>query len=42
MKDLLEGMPVRTFSLRVTWIVIRLALAIVLMGPGSYFLYQGF
>ena len=29
-------------TLRIIWIAIRIALAIVMMGRGSYFLYQGF
>jgi hypothetical protein len=29
-------------TLRIVWIAIRIGLAIVMMGRGSYFLYQGF
>jgi hypothetical protein len=28
--------------LRVVWIAVRIALAVAMMGHGSYFLYQGF
>lgn len=29
-------------ALRILWIAIRIGLAIVMMGRGSYFVYQGF
>ncbi len=29
-------------TLRIVWIAIRILLAIVMMGRGSYFMYQGF
>mgnify|MGYP001372014538 CR=1 FL=1 len=32
----------RKDTLRVLWIAIRIGLAIVMMGRGSYFMYQGF
>ncbi len=32
----------RNDALRVLWIAIRLGLAILMMGRGSYFMYQGF
>lgn len=32
----------RNDALRVLWIAIRIGLAIVMMGRGSYFMYQGF
>ena len=32
----------RKGTLRVLWIAIRIGLAIVMMGRGSYFMYQGF
>lgn len=34
-------MPRHT-TLRVLWIAIRIGLAIVMMGHGGYFMYQGF
>jgi hypothetical protein len=32
----------RNDALRVLWIAIRIGLAILMMGRGSYFMYQGF
>jgi hypothetical protein len=32
----------RHAALRILWIAIRIGLAIIMMGRGSYFLYQGF
>lgn len=32
----------RNDVLRVLWIAIRIGLAILMMGRGSYFMYQGF
>jgi len=38
----LDGMPPREFAWRIAWIMVRLALALALMGAGHYFYYQGF
>ena len=32
----------RTRTARIVWIALRIGLALVLMGRGSYFMYQGF
>jgi hypothetical protein len=32
----------RSQFVRVVWIAVRIALAVAMMGHGSYFLYQGF
>jgi hypothetical protein len=32
----------RNHTLRVIWVAIRIAAALVMMGRGGYFMYQGF
>ena len=32
----------RTITLRILWIAIRIGIAVIMMGGGGYFLYQGF